>query len=227
MTEVTADAIRRGTENGGKDNLNEQLRDALLALSYPAFEECMRLLLGRMGYENVCGERDHFRGRNRDGGYDMAAISSTGVTKAKVIAQLKQYAGPVPKRYVDELRGTMLRTRARHGLLVTTSAFSPVARRAAENCPIAPIRLVEGTELTALLIAHRIGISKSPTTDLTVDTHFFSELAGRFPKPGRAVQVQQVKANHNYHAEAGRNSERGERTSPTLHIRITLRKERQ
>ena len=63
----------------------------------------------------------------------MEALARTGVTAARIILQAKQYRRPVSRRFVDELRGTLLRLDARQGLLISTSTFSSVARLAAET----------------------------------------------------------------------------------------------
>ena len=66
-----------------------------------------------------------------------------------------------PALFVDEIRGAMIRTGARHGLLITTSTFSQAAQEAAASVQRSfPVRLIEGTELTRLL--HHFGIMPSP-----------------------------------------------------------------
>ncbi|MDQ2687671.1 MAG: restriction endonuclease [Armatimonadota bacterium] len=163
------------------------LRRRLLALNYHAFAQCLCLLLGKIGYEDVhLAGRKGWKGRNRDGGYDIEAALPGGVGSRKVIVQAKQFdILPVFQRSVDELRGTCLRTGAAEALLITTSTFSPVVERHAAGgfTPIAPVRLLDGEGLLGLMLQHRIGIWEEPgaTTDepqrLGIDHTFFDELA--------------------------------------------------
>ncbi len=147
--------------------LAERLRRRLLALDYPAFARCVCALLEALGYEEARpAGRQEWKGYNRagGGGYDLEASLPGGLAPRRVVAQIKQYdALAVHQRSVDELRGACLRAGATEALLVTTSAFSDVVRRhAASPDPIgtlvAPVRLIDGEELLALLIRHRLGV---------------------------------------------------------------------
>ncbi len=99
------------------------------------------------------------------------------------LVQVKQYRTPVSRRFVDELRGAMLRTGAQQGLLLTTSSFygpayTAVHEEGAEG--IAPVRLVDGEELLNLLIKHRLGVRESDSVHPEVDVDFFEYLKHDF-----------------------------------------------
>ena len=162
--------------------LPEALQERLLTLSFSAYEECVRELLLSMGYLDVrLFGRTSSGQKTKHGGLDAKAYTETGVTRVYVIAQMKQYTLPVPRRYIDELRGTMLRTGARQGILLTTSTFSPSAKRAAAGDNSAPIRLIEGEELSSLLIQNRIGVKQDSENGLTIDIPRFERLREQFP----------------------------------------------
>ncbi len=162
--------------------LRQELREHLLCLSFHAFEECLRHLLVQMGYIDVqLMGRTHWKGRNNDGGIDLQACSQTGVTTSRIILQVKQYQRPVQRRFVDELRGTMLRTGATQGLLITTSDFPTIARITAARERVAPIRLVDGDELLNLLLSHSVGVSHNAEGKWHVDLAYFAALNERFP----------------------------------------------
>jgi len=162
--------------------LAEQIRGRLLDLGFPAFALCLCRLLQALGYQDVhlAGRRE-WKGYNKPGGggYDLEAtlpgsllpgsllpgsLLPGSLSPRRVIAQIKQFDGlHVHQRNVDELRGTCLRVGAAEALLITTSAFSKVVRAetAAPNSAgssIAPVRLMDGDELIALLIHHRLGV---------------------------------------------------------------------
>ena len=163
--------------------LQQQLQEELQSLSFHAFEHCIERLLKEMGYRSVdLLDRKHLRQFTRHGGLDMQAQSRLGVTDTSVILQLKQYTRPVSRRFVDELRGTMLRLGAGQGLIITTSSFSKVAHRVAAENRLAPVRLIDGEELIELLCQHAIGITQTGKNKWRLDRSFLKKLRKRYPK---------------------------------------------
>ena len=124
-------------------------------MSFPAFARTVANLLENMGYEQVTlmkAMHGRGKGRNAHGGYDLQMRLPTRLTHGVVIAQIKQYREPVPRAYVDELRGAMLRVGATQGLLISSSTFSASAVEAAQaGQHAAPVRLLGGEELARLL----------------------------------------------------------------------------
>ncbi len=189
-----------------EQHLADQLQCRLLDLDFPAFALCLCRLLQALGYQNVhlAGRRE-WKGYNKPGGggYDLEATLpsgllplTAGMTPRRVIVQIKQFDGlHVHQRSVDELRGTCLRVGAAEALLITTSAFSKVVRTEAAapsgvGSPVAPVRLLNGDELIALLIRHRLGVKECKTSTVKkladkkpgdkqwkIDDTFFAELA--------------------------------------------------
>lgn len=154
--------------------LAEQLHCRLLDLDFPAFAFCVCRLLEALGYQDVhlAGRRE-WKGYNKPGGggYDLEAtlpgsLLPGSLSSRRIIAQIKQFDGlRVHQRSVDELRGACLRVGAAEALLITTSAFSQVARAGAATpggaiSLVAPVRLIDGEELAALLIRHQIGVKE-------------------------------------------------------------------
>ncbi len=148
-----------GISASQRQRTRADLHETLHRLEYAAFEQVMKRLLYKSGYLSV-----HLIGRNHrpdlkpKGGLDLSARSMTELTSVLTIAQVKQYRGAVPRRFVDELRGAMLRLGAEQGLLLTLSRFSLAARAAAIESSLAPVKLIEGEEVLDLLFAYRIGV---------------------------------------------------------------------
>jgi hypothetical protein len=128
---------------------------ALLDMPFPEFARTVARMLETLGYANVQAMKamhGHGKGRNAHGGYDLRMFTPTRLARGLVIAQVKQYRSSVPRSFVDELRGTMLRLGATQGLLITTGTFSASAVEAAQSAQhAAPVRLVDGQELARLL----------------------------------------------------------------------------
>ena len=139
----------------------------LLDMPFPAFTQAVARLLETLGYANVEAMKTMHgkgKGRNAHGGYDLRMYLPTRLTRGLVIAQVKQYTETVPRSFVDELRGTMLRLGASQGLLVTTGAFSASAIEAAQAAQYAaPVRLMDGQELARLLRDHPQALAGVPS----------------------------------------------------------------
>ncbi|MBV9471018.1 MAG: metal-dependent hydrolase [Abitibacteriaceae bacterium] len=171
--------------------LRQQLHQRLLKLHFQAFAQIVKQALEQSGYCNVhMAGRRHRRTRTAHGGLDLRAYSHTDLTSALTIVQVKQYQRPVSRRFIDELRGTMLRVGARHGVLITTSHFSTVAERAAAQDDIAPIKLVTGEMLLDLLLTHKIGVRDDGKAQSVVDEDFFTQLGRESLSPKATVSEQ-------------------------------------
>lgn len=138
-----------------------EVRERLLEMAFPECAACVARLLTQLGYRNVRQMGPLYqRGRNMHGGMDLSAEQGQGLTMSKVIVQVKQYREAVPRAYVDELRGAMLRVGADQGMLITTSEFAPAAVMAALAAQhAAKVRLVDGAELVRLMAEHRTDLS--------------------------------------------------------------------
>ncbi len=171
---------QRGTLPQTPDNFTEQVRAQLLSLSVRAYERLIAEVLRAAGYEEVRVLRDHrvkrrsHKGRTAHGGVDITAVSRTELSAAPMVVQVKQYQRPVSRRFVDELRGALLRTQARHGLLITTSTFAPAARRAALEDHVGPVRLIDGLQLQKTADAASFGRSSDPSGRLDFEPSVLS-----------------------------------------------------
>ena len=163
-------------------DFHEKLQAQLLDLSIQGYEQLIAQVLRAVGYENVRILRDprpsrrSHKGRNRHGGFDITALVSTEFNTQPVLVQVKQYERPISRRFVDELRGALLRTQARQGLLITTSTFAPRARQAASEDHIGPIHLIDGSGLHDLLVRHRLGVGENKRGKLYLQKRFFRRL---------------------------------------------------
>lgn len=93
------------------------------------FEELIAEIFDRTGYEVQLTKR------TRDGGYDIVAVGRTLDIPVRYIVECKRNA---PKRkvsldIVQRLLGVKTATEANKAILVTTSSFTPDARRFAES----------------------------------------------------------------------------------------------
>lgn len=170
----------------------------MLALPFPDYVARVALLMARMGYREVhpLGPL-HKKGRNTYGAHDIRAMHVQGLTRSSVIAQVKQYRDPVPRSFVDELRGAMLRTGAQQGLLVTTSDFSRSAIEAAlSGQHAAPVRLVAGEELARLMLAYGVEAGIKSTRALRISRAEANRLEREFLAGLDAPRMPQRMGSH-------------------------------
>ena len=183
-------------ETESDTDFSARLQAQLLALSVCGYERLIAQVLRAVGYENVRVLRDYrkprlsHKGRNRHGGADITALVSTEFSTQPVLVQVKQYRRPISRRFVDELRGALLRTQARQGLLITTSTFAPRARQAASEDHIGPIHLIDGAELGNLLVRYRLGVGENGRGKLYVRKRFFRRLERFVPDQSQLAWEQ-------------------------------------
>ena len=122
-------------------------RGALSVMDPLAFEELVRRLLERMGFEARLTKASH------DGGVDIEAEDTRPIVGGRLLVQCKRYAGVVGSPVVRDLYGAVTDAHANKGILITTSHFSPDARQFAQG---KPLELIDGEQLEALLSQHNL-----------------------------------------------------------------------
>ena len=168
-----------------KQRVREKLLEVLVMLNVSQFERCIAHLLHALEYDDVTImrspdiKRHSHKGRNTHGGFDLAACSSS-FSSCLTLIQVKQYQRPVSRRFVDELRGAMLRQDAQQGLLITTSTFPVNAQISAQENQLLPIRLINGEQLVDLLFQHHLGVRCKERTNKSGKRRFVWRLDRKF-----------------------------------------------
>jgi len=161
--------------------LEDQVAVHLSWLSFAGLERAVELLLASKGYKEVrivgC---QNWRGRSNYGGIDIVARMEAQMTHSLVLVQVKQ-SGPVQRRFVDELRGAMLRHGASQGIIVSTGEFSRAALDSAQMFPGRPVRLISGKDLAPMFIRAGLGVRPKPLEPkccpkLVLDELFFETI---------------------------------------------------
>jgi len=126
----------------------------LLEMKWGEFEELIARLLAEMGFEEI-----EMTGRSGDGGIDVRATLVVGeAIRTRMAVQVKRWKRNVQAPIVQQVRGSL--GAQEQGLIVTTSDFSPGARREAARRDAVPVALMNGKQLTLLLVEAGIGISR-------------------------------------------------------------------
>jgi restriction system protein len=162
----------------GNQRLRESLATALLARLAAAspvfFEEMVVDLLVRMGYGGSRTDAAAVVGRSGDEGID-GIIKEDRLGLDTIYIQAKRWSSPVGRPEIQRFAGALQGQRARKGVLITTSRFSPEAREYAERLQ-STIVLIDGAHLAQLMMDHGVGVSESDCIRiLRIDEDYFAD----------------------------------------------------
>jgi restriction system protein len=163
-------------ESGFKE-LNDALATEVLNLvkesSPDFFERLVVRLLVAMGYGGSIQDAGKAVGKAGDGGID-GIIKEDKLGLDNVYLQAKRYTEQtVGSRIVREFIGSLTLRRARKGVLITTSTFSPDATACVSNLD-QRIVLIDGRQLAELMIEHSVGVTVAKSYQLKkLDQDFF------------------------------------------------------
>ena len=159
-----------------QDDLQSELLDRVLRLTPALFERLIVDLLVAMGYGGNRADAGRAIGGAGDGGID-GIIKGDPLGLEIVYLQAKRYQrdNSVGRPEVQAFAGSLDGVRATKGVFVTTSTFSSQAREFVDRIA-KKIILIDGEELSRLLIEHNVGVRTSNTYQLKkVDEDFFSD----------------------------------------------------
>lgn len=135
-----------------------ELRRRLQEASPEFFEKAVVDLLWAMGYGGAHGQKQHV-GRSGDGGID-GIIRQDALGLQKVYIQAKRYSDgkTVGSPILQQFLGALTTNGADRGVLITTSRFSANANRMATDLLHNRVVLIDGIELTRLMLAYGVGV---------------------------------------------------------------------
>lgn len=161
------------------ENLRGELADELLSKlkeTSPAFfERVVVELLVKMGYGGSRADAGKAIGRSGDGGID-GIIKEDKLGLDVVYIQAKRWDNnPVGRPDVMQFAGALQAQRANKGIFITTSRFTEDARSYVSQIGI-KIVLIDGEQLTSLMIDHDVGVSTVSLYPVKkVDSDYFEE----------------------------------------------------
>lgn len=157
-----------------QQELATQLRKHIQASDPVFFEKLVLELVWAMGYGGVQGQRLHTGGAN-DGGLDgVIWQDALGIYKIYLQAKLQTDKNPVRRPVIQQFYGALASRGADRGVFITSSRFSDNARKEADAYKV--ITLIDGEELTRLMIKYRVGVRSDhePLELLTIDEDYFT-----------------------------------------------------
>lgn len=155
-------------------SLAAELLDQVMQLSPTQFEVLVVRLLVAMGYGGSTRDAGEALGRTGDNGID-GVVKQDPLGLDRVYLQAKRWQGSVGSPEIRNFAGSLSYHKASKGVFITTSDFSENACKTAEQ--IGSIILVDGTQLSQLMIEYGVGVLTRTTYHLRrIDSEFFEEL---------------------------------------------------
>jgi restriction system protein len=143
--------------------------------SQPRFFELLVVdLLVAMGYGGSLKDAGEAVGQSGDGGVDGIIKEDKHALEANYL-QAKRWENTVGRPVVQAFAGSLDGYRARKGVLITTSQFSPEAKDYVSRIE-KKIVLIDGEELAKLMIDYGIGVATDAVYEIKrLDTDYFEE----------------------------------------------------
>ncbi|HSW64787.1 MAG TPA: restriction endonuclease [Dissulfurispiraceae bacterium] len=161
------------------ENLRDELADELLTrlkkISPAFFERVVVELLVKMGYGGSRADAGKAIGRSGDGGID-GIIKEDKLGLDVVYIQAKRWDNnPVGRPDVMQFAGALQAQKANKGIFITTSRFTDDARSYVSQIG-SKIVLIDGEQLTGLMIEHDVGVSTVSLYPVKkIDSDYFEE----------------------------------------------------
>jgi restriction system protein len=161
------------------ENLRDELADELLGklkkTSPSFFERVVVELLVKMGYGGSRADAGKAIGRSGDGGID-GIIKEDKLGLDVVYIQAKRWDNnPVGRPEVMQFAGALQAQRANKGIFITTSRFTDDSRNYVSQIG-SKIVLIDGEQLTSLMIEHDVGVSTVSLYPVKkIDSDYFDE----------------------------------------------------
>ncbi len=157
-----------------RDSLASDLLQQVKAASPSMFERLVVELLVKMGYGGSRQDAGQAVGRSGDEGID-GIIKEDRLGLDVIYLQAKRWESSVGRPEVQKFAGALQGQRARKGIMITTSAFTPDARAFVEKIE-SKIVLIGGQELAELMMDHDLGVSPMARYEVKkLDTDYFTE----------------------------------------------------
>lgn len=171
-TDSTPEELMEQGNQRLRERLTDELLENIMKLTPKRFEQLVVNLLEKMGYG-----KGQAVGRSGDGGID-GIINQDPLGLEKVYIQAKRWSSQVGEPEIRIFSGSLDSKGAAKGVFITNSTFSNTAEKTAQTISAGSkfIRLIDGQELTKLMIQHGVGVVTESTYEVKkIDVNYFAE----------------------------------------------------
>ena len=172
--EKTPEEILEETHEELNASLADDLMSEIMKMDPTDFEHLVVRLLLAMGYGSGIDDAGVVTQATNDGGID-GIIKEDLLGFSSIYIQAKRWKPDtsIHKPEIQKFIGALYEKNAQKGLFITTAKYSSGAKNTAES---AGIVLVDGSQLTKLMIKYNLGVSVKQIYEVKqLDMDFFSE----------------------------------------------------
>jgi restriction system protein len=168
----TPEELLESTWSGMRQSLGQDLLAQVRASSPRFFEQLVIDLLVRMGYGGSITDAAKRVGASGDEGVD-GLINEDRLGLDVVYVQAKRWEATVGRPVIQAFAGSLEGHRARKGVVITTSDFSPDARAYVEKIE-KRIVLIDGLTLVSLMMDFGVGVATAKSYAVQrIDNDYF------------------------------------------------------
>jgi restriction system protein len=172
-TETPEEAIELAYQ-GLREQLAQEILAVVLSCSPTFFEQLVVDLLVKMGYGGSRRDAGERIGQSGDGGID-GIIKEDRLGLDAIFIQAKRWQGSVGRPEIQKFVGALLGKRARKGVFITTSWYTPDALEYVSQIDTKVV-LINGKELASFMIDSNLGVSESASYIVKrIDSDYFEE----------------------------------------------------
>lgn len=175
VEELTPDEQIRAGYKRLRESLGVQLLERVKSVSPASFEQLVIDVLVGLGYGGSLADAAKVVGGSGDGGID-GIIKEDRLGLDSIYVQAKRWQGTVGRPEIQRFAGALQGQRARKGIFITSSTFTPDAVAYANSLQIS-IVLIDGRQLAELMMDAHIGVAASEEIKiLKADEDYFEAL---------------------------------------------------
>jgi restriction system protein len=157
-----------------RKTIEAELLDQVKSMPPAFFEKLVVQLLVAMGYGGSLKDAGQAVGKSGDGGID-GIIKEDKLGLDVIHIQAKRWQGTVGRPEIQSFAGSLDGVKAKKGIFITTSSFSPDARGYVDKIE-KRIVLIDGERLATLMFDHSVGVTRVASYDVKrIDTDYFSD----------------------------------------------------
>lgn len=156
-----------------RQSAESEIQELISSVSPSYFETIVLDLLHRMGYGASRADLQRVGGSG-DGGID-GIISLDRLGLEKVYVQAKRWQENVGRPHLQAFYGALAGQKAKKGVFITTSAYTPQALEFAKS--VEGIVLIDGPRLAGLMIDYELGVTARTVKIPKIDGDYFDEEA--------------------------------------------------
>jgi restriction system protein len=172
-TQMTPQDLIQMAYLGIQQDLADDLMSEIMRASPAFFERLVIDLLLAMGYGGSRKNAAQALGRSGDGGID-GIIRQDKLGLDAIYVQAKRWENPVGRPDIQGFVGSLIGAGGKKGVFITTSRFTQAAITYAESITETKIILIDGAQLTQLMMEYGVGIvAERVYTIGTIDRDYF------------------------------------------------------